>query len=210
MKLFRPILSTFSVILISLSVSAVQEPAASEPAAEEHVSATEEQNKAIARRFYEQVWFSRNMDAVDEIFAPTYIAHDTGDRKGITEPAEEQKITAERFWNNGNMSGAIDYQIAEGDLVATRWQWDYEPTSWWMKLVAGRRPLPIINVFRFKDGKVVEIWNHRHDIDFFGRTLFAAGLLVGLIPSLILSIFALILWRKLRKARSAPAESATT
>ena len=157
MKYLRLLLSAFYVILISLSVYAIQEPSASEPLVTEDASTIEERNKALARRFYEQVWFSRNMEAVDEIFAPTYIAHDTGDRKGITEPAEEQKNTAETFWNNGNMSGTIDFQIAEGDLVATRWQWDYEPTSWWMKLVAGRRPLPIINVFRFKDGKVVEL-----------------------------------------------------
>ena len=208
MRLCTLIITVLSLALFSLNVSAVQEPSAGDPAAAENASAIEERNKALARRFYEQVWFSRNMEAVDEIFAPTYIAHDTGDRKGITEPAEEQKNTAETFWNNGNMSGTIDFQIAEGDLVATRWQWDYEPTSWWMKLVAGRRPLPIINVFRFKDGKVVEIWNHRHDIDFFGRTLFAAGLLVGLIPSLILSTFSFILWRKLRKARSRSAEDA--
>lgn len=42
----------------------------------------QEQNKALARRFYEQVWFSRNLSAVDELVAPTYVAHDIGDRKG--------------------------------------------------------------------------------------------------------------------------------
>jgi hypothetical protein len=25
--------------------------------------------------------------------------------------------------------------------------------------------LPIINVFRLRDGKILEIWNHRHDTD---------------------------------------------
>ena len=205
MKRYQLFLATFAVLFLSLNVSALQDPSASSSPTPETASEIEERNKALALRFYERVWFSKNLDAVDELFAPTYVAHDIGDRKGLTEPAEEQKIIAERFWNNGNMSGTVDFQIAEGDLVATRWQWDYEPTTWWMKLVAGRRPLPIINVFRFQDGKVVEIWNHRHDIDFFGRTLFAAGLLVGLIPSLILSIFSLILWRKLRKARAVPA-----
>ncbi len=199
-----------SLFLFSAGPASAQtsvKPAATAP--ESAAAPTQQEvNKALATRFYNEVWFSRNPDVVDEIIAPNYTIHDIGDNKGLTEPAAMQKDVAEMFWNNGNMSGTIDFQIAEGDLVATRWQWDFEPTSWWMKALGGRRPLPIINVFRFEDGKVVEIWNHRHDIDFaWGRILFAQGLLVGLIPSLILGIISLILWRKLRKARSIPDHS---
>lgn len=162
----------------------------------------EEQNKALARSFYEKVWFSNNPAAVDEVFAPEYVAHDIGDRKGINESADEQKGIAGFFWSNGNMSGTIDYQIAECDLVATRWQWKYQPTTWWMKMLGGREQVPIINVFRFKDGKIVEIWNHRHDIDtMWGGVIFVKGLLVGLVPSLILLVISLLLWRKLKKQK---------
>ncbi len=166
----------------------------------------QETNKVLARRFYEQVWFSRNPSVVHDLFEPTYLVHDIGDRKAVTEPADEQKKTAEFFWQNGTMTGTIDYQIAEDDLVATRWQWKFQPTTWWMKALAlgARTPLPIINVFRFRDGKIVEIWNHRHDIDFaWGNILFLKGLLVGLIPSLILVIISFLLWRKLRKQQDA-------
>src|ERR1700741_337191 len=83
----------------------------------------EEQNKALARRFYEEVWFKNNPAAVDEIVAPTCIAHDIGKRKNSMEPAQQQKDIAQYFWDRGTMTGTIDYQIAEGDLVATRWQW---------------------------------------------------------------------------------------
>lgn len=161
----------------------------------------EETNKALARRFYEQVWFSNNPAAVDELVAPTYFVHDIGDRKNVTEPAERQKEIAEYFWQRGTMTGKIDFQIAEGDLVATRWQWDFEPSSWWMKALGGRRPIPIINVFRFRDGKIVEIWNHRHDIDTgLGNLLFVKGLIVGLIPSLVLLVLLFFLWRRSRQA----------
>lgn len=160
----------------------------------------EEKNKALARKFYEQLWFSNNPAVVDEVFALEYIAHDTGDIKGVTEKSDQQKEIAAFFWDNGTMSGSIDYQIAECDLVATRWQWKYQPTTWWFKMLGGREQIPIINVFRFKDGKVVEIWNHRHDIDTAkGNIPFVQGLLLGLIPSLFLLIISLLLWRKLRK-----------
>jgi len=164
----------------------------------------EQTNKALARQFYEQVWFSRNLSAVDDLVAPTYVVHDIGDRKGVTEPADEQKQIADFFWQNGEMTGRIDYQIAEGDLVATRWQWEFKPKTWWMKALGGQKQIPIINVFRFRDGKIVEIWNHRHDIDTAqGNILIIQGLIVGLMPTFILAVVTFFLWRKLRKQRRA-------
>ena len=162
----------------------------------------EESNKALARRFYEQVWFTRNMAAVDELVAPTYIVHDTGGRKNAMETADEQKKIAEFFWERGTMTGSIDYQIAEGDLVATRWQWHFKPDVWWMKVLGGEEHIPIINVFRFRDGKIVEIWNHRHDID-TGRAnlILLKGFALGLLPSVALLVLAIMLWWKLRKLR---------
>ncbi|HVF29468.1 MAG TPA: ester cyclase [Pyrinomonadaceae bacterium] len=169
----------------------------------------EEQNKALARRFYEEVWFKNNPAAVDELVAPTYIAHDTGERKNSMEPSEEQKKIAQFFWDRGTMTGNIDYQIAEGDLVATRWQWYFKPNVWWMKILGGDEHIPIINVFRFRDGKIVEVWNHRHDIDTSrGTFIFVKGLVVGLIPSIVLLVLLLVQWRRMRRSRSiSPAEA---
>jgi len=163
-------------------------------------SQDEDTNKAFARRFYEQVWFSRNPAAVDELVAPEYVVHDVGDRKGVTEPAEEQKRIADFFWQHGNMTGSIDFQIAEGDLVATRWQWNFQPRAWWMKALnlGARRPIPIINVFRFREGKIVEIWNHRHDIDTgFANFLFIRGFGAGLVSAAVLAVV-IRSWRKRR------------
>ena len=173
--------------------------------AAEDTQATTERNKELAREFYQDLWFSRNTDRYDRYMAESYVAHDIGDRKNVTEPAVEQKRIADFFWKNGEMSGHIDYQIAEGDLVATRWQLEYEPTTMLGHiLLDDDHPLPIINVFRFENGKIVELWNHRHDID-TGRTWrfvlkgFATGLLVALIPL----IWAIRLRRKLKSQNAA-------
>lgn len=115
---------------------------------------TEERNEQLTCRFYEKVRFSNNPAVVDEIFAPEYVAHDIGDRKGFTENADEQKNIAAFFWNNGKMSGTIDYQIAECDLMATRRQWQFQPETWWLKLLNGRERISVINVFRFKTAKL--------------------------------------------------------
>jgi hypothetical protein len=99
------------------------------------------------------------------------------------------------------MGGRIEFQIADGDLVATRWHWDYEPRSWLMRasMLGSRRPVPIINVFRFKDRKIVEIWNHRHDIDigFAANAIRLQGFGLGLVTAALL-IFAL---RRVRRRR---------
>jgi outer membrane biosynthesis protein TonB len=105
------------------------------------------------------------------------------------------------------MTGTIDYQIAEGELVATRWQWYFEPNVWWMKLLGGKQHIPIINVFRFRDGKIVEIWNHRHDIDTMqSNVIFLKGLLVGLLPAVVIGVVLLISWLRKRR-RGSPSQT---
>src|SRR5690554_6043443 len=80
-----------------------------------------ETNKEIARNFYQDLWFSNHTNKYIQYVADEYVVHDIWDRKGVTEPAIEQKYIADFFWKNGDLQGKIDYQIAEGDLVATRW-----------------------------------------------------------------------------------------
>lgn len=161
----------------------------------------EERNKELARGFYTDLWFTNNTDNYKKYVADTYVAHDIGDRKGVTEPAIEQKITADRFWENGRWDSKINYQIAEGDLVATRWEATYIPETLLGKVLYGSGTIPIINVFRFnEEGKIVELWNHRHDIDTNQTLKFTIkGLLIGLLIALIPTFMAFRLKRKLKK-----------
>lgn len=162
-----------------------------------------EKNKEIARNFYRDLWFTNNTHKYKEYVADEYVVHDIWDRKGVTEPAIEQKFIADSFWSNGELGGKIDYQIAEGDLVATRWTGSLKPNSMFGRIM-GMNSLAIINVFRMKDGKIVEIWNHRHDIE-TGMTLrfVFKGLLIGLGIALIPTFFVFRLRRKLKKFNSA-------
>ncbi|MEM7501324.1 MAG: nuclear transport factor 2 family protein [Pseudomonadota bacterium] len=166
-------------------------------------SDVQEQNKELARGFYADLWFSKNTGRYEAYLADTYVIHDIGEDKGLTEPAIRQREIAEFFWANGDMTGEIDYQIADGDLVATRWTWQYEPTTFLGRILKGRDDLPIINVFRFNDGKIVEIWNHRHDIDTGMPIRFTVkGFLFGLLVAIIPLAWAISLRRRLKKAET--------
>jgi len=159
-------------------------------------------NKEIARNFYHDLWFQNNTAEYGKYVASQYTVHDIGDRKGVTENAVEQKKIADFFWANGILQCKLDYQIAEGDLVATRWIAGYEPKTLVGKLMIGSNPIPIINVFRFENGKIVEIWNHRHDIETNQtRKFIFKGLLLGLVVALIPTFFAFRLKKRLKRLK---------
>jgi predicted SnoaL-like aldol condensation-catalyzing enzyme len=164
----------------------------------------EVRNMAAARGFYEDLWFSDHTERYDRYMADEYVVHDVGDVKNVTEPGFKQKGIADFLHSNGHMSGYIDYQIADGDLVATRWQWVFEPTSLVFKLLGGRDTIPIINVFRFnEEGRIVEIWNHRHDIDTGRANIpFVKGLAIGLLVAAVGWGLAGLQWLRARRAAS--------
>ncbi|MEO0572591.1 MAG: ester cyclase [Bacteroidota bacterium] len=161
----------------------------------------EEKNKEIARNFYRDLWSTNNTDRYADYVADEYMVHDIGERKGVTEPAIEQKIVADRFWEGGEMNVNLDWQVAEGDMVVTRSIFEYKAESFMSKIMFGTSNIPIINVFRIKDGKIVEIWNHRHDIDTNVPIVFIGGkgLLIGLLIALIPTIIAFRLRKKLKR-----------
>lgn len=60
----------------------------------------------------------------------------------------------------------------------------------------------IINFFRFQDGRIVELWNHRHDINTgMTRKFVLQGRAIGLLTALVPTIQAWRLNRRMRIAR---------
>lgn len=163
----------------------------------------EEVNKEIAKNFYEDLWFTNNTDNYAKYVSDTYVVHDIGKRKGVIEPAIEQKNIADFFWEQGEFDSKIDFQIAEGDLVATRWTGTFKANTLFGRLaIESKRPISIINVFRIKDDKIVEFWNHRHDIETPQTLKFTIkGFIIGLLFSIIPIVIALNLKKKLNNTQ---------
>ena len=142
-----------------------------------------EANKALVRRFYEEVWARGNVAFAVEVFADNYVRHDLRPTKAPP-GAAGQGLIAEQFRHAfPDLEWRVDLLLGEGDLVAARWTASGTHSGAWGDAApTGRRAtFSGVNIFRFGDeGKVVEIWNHRDD---FGlREQLGVGVFAGAQP----------------------------
>jgi steroid delta-isomerase-like uncharacterized protein len=127
---------------------------------------SEEANKVLVRRFYDEVWARGNLDVADELFADEYERHDFREGEPTPGPEGQKRIAADFRAAFPDLTWEIDFILADGDFVAGRWTATGTHLGVWAGVEPSGRPMQFsgINVFRFADGKVVEIWNHRDDL----------------------------------------------
>jgi steroid delta-isomerase-like uncharacterized protein len=127
---------------------------------------TVEQNKELVRRFYEQAWNLGETDVAFEIFADDYVRHDPRGTEALPGPAGQKKIADDFRAAFPDLEFTVDFLIGEGDFVVGRWTATGTHTgAWGGREPTGRRAtLTAVNIFRFDDGKVAELWNHRDDL----------------------------------------------
>ena len=54
-------------------------------------------NKALIRRFYDEVWNKGHLDVADEVFADDYVRHDLRPSRALAGPAGQKKIAGACF-----------------------------------------------------------------------------------------------------------------
>jgi steroid delta-isomerase-like uncharacterized protein len=125
-----------------------------------------EENKAVIRRFCEEVWNKGNLDVMKEIFAADYVRHDL--RPGTPPPGPEgqKKIAADFRAAFPDLNTTVDLIVAEGDMVVVRWTTEGTNTGPWggVPPTGKHARFSGVNIFRMRNGKVIEIWNHRDDL----------------------------------------------
>lgn len=119
-----------------------------------------EANKAIVRRFVQEVLAERRPEAVDELVADDFVAPtwpSDGSAKGGLKRAMERLSGA-----LANVSFTIEDMIAEGDRVAVRLTAGATQVGEFMGLPASGRDYSIgeLHTFRVRDGKLVEHWHY--------------------------------------------------
>ena len=116
---------------------------------------------------YQEVWNKWNVDFAYEVFAEDYVRHDLRTTEAIPGPEGQRKIAADFRAAFPDLRWDVDILLAEGDLVAGRWtaRGTNTGSSWGGVEPTGKTAeFSGVNIFRFENGKVVEIWNHRDDL----------------------------------------------
>jgi serine phosphatase RsbU (regulator of sigma subunit) len=78
----------------------------------------EEDNKALVRRFVEEVLNGGNLDAIDELMAPEYLDHGVPSGKYSGRDGHKRSV-AKQLAASSDLRFHIEEQIAEGDKVVT-------------------------------------------------------------------------------------------
>jgi steroid delta-isomerase-like uncharacterized protein len=120
-----------------------------------------EENKAIARRFFEEVWNSGNLAVADELLAPNIIFHLPGKSEGVIGDRESYKQVVRRNRTAfPDLQEEIEDMIAEGDRVVARWLWQgTHQGEWHGNAPTGKKfTYGGITILRIADGKIVEDW----------------------------------------------------
>lgn len=122
-----------------------------------------EQNKALIRRFYEEVVNQRKVELIDEMIAEEFDDHAARD-KGREHFKTLYHIMIRIF---PDIQAVLQDLIAEGDKVVARVEFTATQADSFRGFPATNRQVAYygMDIFRIKDGKLVERWAQR---DFLG------------------------------------------
>jgi steroid delta-isomerase-like uncharacterized protein len=119
-----------------------------------------EENKALVRQGILATWALGNAGAMDEYYAEDFVNHSAppGTPSGLNGMKASASVMMNAF---SDVEVTIDDQIAEGDLVVTRWSGKNTHSGEFMGIPATGKRLSLtgIAIDRIANGKIVESWS---------------------------------------------------
>lgn len=128
-----------------------------------------QENMAVARRAFDEVWSQGKVELVDELLAPDWV----GRPGGLGEPLEGPEAAKE--WITRLRDGfpditfTIEEMVADGDFVATRWiaRGTHEGTFKGMEPTGRSATIGGMTFQRFEDGRIAEGWSEMDALGLF-------------------------------------------
>ena len=135
-----------------------------------------EENKAIVRRWNDEIYDKGNLAAIDELFATNFVWH-------FAPPGVTPDLKGYKQWVNMTCAGLADRQstvedqIAEGDKVVTRWTYRGTHKSELMGIAPTGKQVTVtgICIDRIVGGKIVEEWGEMDNLGMMQQ--------LGVVPS---------------------------
>jgi steroid delta-isomerase-like uncharacterized protein len=120
-----------------------------------------ERNKALCRRWFEEVWNQGKVETIDELFAPDCVGHGLGDEPivGVESFKQFQQAYRGAF---PDLRINVEEIVAERDLTATRFTVTGTHHGDSLGFAPTGKPVRITGqvMTRWKDGRIVEGWNN--------------------------------------------------
>lgn len=122
---------------------------------------TTEENKAIVRRYFEEVLTQRNLAIIDELFATHFLSHPAGtDSHAAVDLNAYVQAIMRSHTAFPDLHVTVEAQIAEADLVATRWKAHGTHSGMFGNLPPTGKEIVVtaMHFHRLSGGKIVEHW----------------------------------------------------
>lgn len=123
-----------------------------------------EQNKAVARRFYEEVFNRKNVNAIDDLCAPDFKDHSPmpGQGSGAKGVKDMFSTYIKAF---PDLRLTVEEMISEGDVVAARFSGEgtHKGEIFGAAPTGKRISFHGIDMLHFKNGKVTDAWHQGDD-----------------------------------------------
>ena len=135
-----------------------------------------ERNKAVIRRFVEEVQNNNDWDAYDELNDPEFV--NLSAPPGVPPDREGGKMFLQSFANGfPDARFTIDDMVAEGDRVVTKKTVSATHTGEFAGIppTGNRVELTYVDILRLRDGRIVEHWLSMDQLTFMQQ--------LGVIPT---------------------------
>ena len=123
-----------------------------------------EENTALIRRWFEEVWNKGREEAIDELFAAEGIAHGLADEAGnaLRGPQDFKPFFRKFRSAFPEIEVVVEDTVAEGDKVAARCvvRGKHQSDSLGFAATGQSTEFTGITIVRIENGKIVEAWNN--------------------------------------------------
>ena len=117
-------------------------------------------NKALARRYVDEVLNKQNLDLVDQIYAPNCVVRDPSTPDATEGTSGVKQFISSYLSAFPDNQYAIDEIIGEGDLIAARWSVRGTHKGQLGNIAATGKQMGVtgMSFWRIENGKIAEEW----------------------------------------------------
>jgi steroid delta-isomerase-like uncharacterized protein len=128
-----------------------------------------EENKALARRWNDEIWNKGNVAAVDELMASNFVWHNAP--PGMAPDLEGFKQYAASLSSFADVRCVAEDMVAEGDKVAVRWTWSGKHTGEYMGIAPTGKQVTMtgVSIIHIAGGKITAEWDEQDNMGFMAQ-----------------------------------------